>query len=195
MVEVLHLGCGLPTSNLWIDKLDEPLWNRGRCCAMRCDAQAGELPAETEAIAYRALLRDLQECRRPALTPRGGSLRHVWTPRPILARFPDGLFCLPMPVFSEGGWSNSRHNCTLCNSNPLLRLIDCILCLEPWVLLCQVGTKGQPSRTSSTLQQPGFNPLFAFQTTGIVSFAACRHPCPSCRRDRPDEPLPSASRS
>lgn len=30
VVEVLHLGCGLPTSSRWIDKLDEPLGNRGR---------------------------------------------------------------------------------------------------------------------------------------------------------------------
>lgn len=78
MVEVLHLGCGLPTSSLWIDKLDEPRQNRGRCCAMRCDAQAGELPAETEAIAYRDLLRDLHIGRRLLLTQHGGSMRHVW---------------------------------------------------------------------------------------------------------------------
>ena len=54
-VEVLHLGCGLQSSSRWIDKLDEPRTIEGG--AVRCDAQAWELPAETGAIAYRDLLR------------------------------------------------------------------------------------------------------------------------------------------
>lgn len=162
---------------------------------MRCDAQAWELPAETEAIAYRCLLSNLRPTKRSRLTCNGGSVRHVWTRRPILARFADGLFCLPTPAFSEGEWSNSRLDCTLCNGNPLLRLIDCILCLSrlgscfaEWEL--RTNPSVLPSCNSFD-----FNPPFAPHPNGIISIAACRHHCPSCRRDRPGEPLPSANRS
>lgn len=138
VVEVLHLGCRLPTSSRWIDKLDEPRGTKGgaaaRCDAMRCTSLGAPSRDGSDSLSG-----PVNEFAEPdvllANTQRWISATRV-APRPILARFPNGLFCLPMPVFSEGAWSNSRLDCTLCNGNPLLRLIDCILCLEPKVLLC-----------------------------------------------------------